>query len=1063
MKPMTPSKSKTRQEPKTKLPVLTGRMLLARAAIAAASVLSLKRLSLDEIIGEDIARILSCGYRLGLGLVALSPLALVGQVALAGQAADSVSIVHRGFGDLRRGALGDSGANLYVSARGRIQTIHRWDLNRDGELDLFFTQDHNQDYAPDAMIYWGGAGGHESLSLELPELRTSYSLYKHADQARLRMTWLPALGGGRCQVADLNGDGYPDIVFGNTMHNYRQDMPAYVYWGSPQGFRENDRTVLPGYTVTGVAIGDLNEDGLPDIVLANAGFERGMEERFGKMSNYLESYIYWGDTSGFPRAQIFDVARRTALPTVCAADVAIGDFNGDRHLDIAFANNHREERSIYIYWGDGTGNFAESKRQVLRYADQGTPATKGEIEIKTLLAADLNNDGIADLVAAGNRNAMIFNGSRGGLVGDRAKDLPAANCLGLEAADLNGDGQVDLILANAGEPDQEPPASTIYWGAGKGFSSDRRTDLPTLGAKTVKAADLNKDGSTDLLFGNENDMKRAQSQIFWGGANGFSGNRRKELQSFGVVGAGIADFNRDGNPDIVLVNRLHGDPGIIPSAIYWGNQDHSYSSASVSLLKPGGEMMFSIADLDDDDFPDIVMMHGGKPYIWWGSPSGYSADNRTAVPLKSQQTAAGGNVIYFNVADLDADGHLDIVCGIMGDVTIASGTLSASERRMARAVIVYGNDQRFKDARLSGDLQLSGYMGSQSLAIADLNKDGYLELIFPMSDIDLSEIWWGGANGYDARNVTKIEANGAPCAVAADLDGDGWLDLVFTSSSGKRKEGQPVRGSLGVLGRTQNTETYVYWGSAEGFKKRNELESFVTLDATVGDFNRDGNLDIALTNYKSDTTRDLPAIIYWGDGARGFSNTRRTFLDASSSSAIDALDLNRDGWLDLVISNHQKNFSHASGTYIYWGGEKGYSIANRTTIPTIGVHLDAMVDAGNVYDRKYEWDYVSPAVECSEDAVFGRLQWKAATELGTAVKFQVRSAAAKQDLAKARWSGPKGEDSFYQESGADLAAGVKREHRWLQYRAVLSSPDGGNSPILTEVEVVCLAEGRHEI
>ncbi len=160
------------------------------------------------------------------------------------------------------------------------------------------------------------------------------------------------------------------------------------------------------------------------------------------------------------------------------------------------------------------------------------------------------------------------------------------------------------------------------------------------------------------------------------------------------------------------------------------------------------------------------------------------------------------------------------------------------------------------------------------------------------------------------------------------------------------------------------------------------------------------------------------------------------------------------GWLDLIITNHQKNFSHLSGTNIYWGGEKGYSIANRTHIPTIGSHLGKMVDAGNAYTRKYEWDYYSTPLEAVQDMRFTQLRWKAETELGTGVKFQVRSAASQMDLATAKWSGPEGASSYYTASGAKLA-GVESKHCWLQYRAVLTSPDGANSPMLTEVEIVC--------
>ena len=72
------------------------------------------------------------------------------------EANDSLWIRHTGSASLQTGQPGNSGANLYVSSKGRIQTINRWDLNLDGELDLVFTQDHNSVYTPDTLIYWGG-------------------------------------------------------------------------------------------------------------------------------------------------------------------------------------------------------------------------------------------------------------------------------------------------------------------------------------------------------------------------------------------------------------------------------------------------------------------------------------------------------------------------------------------------------------------------------------------------------------------------------------------------------------------------------------------------------------------------------------------------------------------------------------------------------------------------------------------------------------------------------------------------------------------------------------------
>ena len=169
---------------------------------------------------------------------------------------------------------------------------------------------------------------------------------------------------------------------------------------------------------------------------------------------------------------------------------------------------------------------------------------------------------------------------------------------------------------------------------------------------------------------------------------------------------------------------------------------------------------------------------------------------------------------------------------------------------------------------------------------------------------------------------------------------------------------------------------------------------------------------------------------------------------------MDSLDLNRDGWIDLLVTNHQKRFDHsAAGTNLFWGGPDGISLQAVHNIPTIGVHLDAMVDAGHVYHRKYEWDYVSAPIQIPVGSRCNRLHWKAITALNTRIKFQIRGGADRETMLEAGWEGRSGADSFYLDPGSQLKVG--REHRWLQYRALLTSPDGGNPPVLTEVALEC--------
>ena len=934
----------------------------------------------------------------------------------------TIQIRHHGFKAFAQGILGDSGTNLYISRKGRLQTINRLDLNLDGELDLVFTQDHNSVYNPDSLIYWGQKQGFRSLLPDLWELRAPFSILKYLEKVSSQTTRLPSMGGGRGLIADLNRDGFLDIVFTNFMHNYRPDQDVYIYWGGPSGFSPENRTELPAYQATGIATGDLNQDGFSDLVVANRGDELG--ETLG-LRFHLESYIYFGSVTGF------QPERRTRIPSISAQDVAIGDFNHDQMLDLAFANYNSEVQNCFIYWGNGTGKFTEERRQILKSSDL---LLNGEIKkgkrlpdgITTLLAVDLNDDGIHDLVTAGTEKSIIFFGSSQGLLTQNPIQLPADSCQGLAASDLNGDGRIDLVFANRGSSSKPSNKSDIFWGSVHGFSKEDRTRLPTLAATTVQTADLNLDGFPDLLFGNSRDEHSSDvsSYIYWGTSRGFSVHNRSKLLGFGVAGSGVSDLDGNGWPDVLLVNHVSQNNKGLPTAIFWGTSQHQYGDSALTLLEPGGIMGHSIADLDDDSLPDLLLVHRDGPAIWWGTSQGYSPDQRTY--LKVRQPSSN------NIADLNQDGFLDV---------IFTGAGQDGQTKTSSVTIVWGNGSRFKTPRTT---QWELYdKNIEASAIADLNKDGHLDLIFPLSYVDQSQIFWGSSEGYRQENHMLIEAHGAAHAVPVDLDRDGWLDLLFTSSASLRHP-------------DMDGPALIYWGSPNGLTSTNPtlLEGFTSLDASVADFNQDGHLDIILTNYKSVKTREIPAFLYWGDGTRKYSTNRRTLLKAASSSAVSSLDLNRDGWVDLVVSNHQTFFDHAAGSNIYWGSKQGFNSSRRSHLPTVGVHLDAMVDAGNVYTRDLQWDYVSSDVQAPDGTRFKRLLWSGQTPLGTGLKLQIRSAYERKDLEVSQWTGPRGPDSFYLKMRSSLDE-IPKEHSWLQYRIILTSPDGGNSPVLTEVVLEC--------
>lgn len=274
--------------------------------------------------------------------------ALAGSIGLLGTgflipATDNAgSIRQEGFADFTKGQLGNSGANIYVSQKGRVEVINKWDLNGDGYPDLLMSNDHDVFEGVDALIYWGGPDGYQSLLpdlwKEMPLAQVLFDLMDHPPA----VTRLPAFGGGKSAIADLDRDGYPDVIFCNYIHYYPGLRTAYIYWGGPNGYSITHRTELPTNWAAGVAAADLNGDGYPDLVFANEGTEQGLEDISPPTSK--DSYIYWGSATGF------SVERRSSLATKAAIDVTVADLNKDGFPDIAFINNSKEAQDVQIFW-----------------------------------------------------------------------------------------------------------------------------------------------------------------------------------------------------------------------------------------------------------------------------------------------------------------------------------------------------------------------------------------------------------------------------------------------------------------------------------------------------------------------------------------------------------------------------------------------------------------------------------------------------------------------------------------------------------------------------------------
>lgn len=233
-------------------------------------------------------------------------------------------------------------------------------------------------------------------------------------------------------VQDLNGDGKPDIVTGNYGGNTVSIFQNLSSLGSISFGPSVD--FAAGSTPMMLAIGDLDGDGNPDIVVPNQG-------------DYTISVFRNLGTGGTITTNSF--ASRVILPAAAGLEsVTIGDVDGDGKLDIAVANWGGQSISIIRNLTSGSGITSNSFAPHVDFPLGGNG--------HRVVLGDLSGDGKPDLAAVSEQNSLLslfHNLSTPGTftTGSLASRLDFAtgyNASGLAIGDLNGDGKPDIVFGN---------------------------------------------------------------------------------------------------------------------------------------------------------------------------------------------------------------------------------------------------------------------------------------------------------------------------------------------------------------------------------------------------------------------------------------------------------------------------------------------------------------------------------------------------------------------------------------------------------------------------------------
>ncbi|MFP5207850.1 MAG: beta strand repeat-containing protein [Acidobacteriota bacterium] len=733
-------------------------------------------------------------------------------------------------------------------------------------------------------------------------------------------------------IADLNGDGFPDIIVANysVVNGVAVPQPLTVLLGKGDGTFVAAPASLSVFAPMAIAVADLNSDGIPDLVVSN-------------VNNTITILLGKGDGT-FTQAANSPITVGTN-----PFGVAIGDFNGDGIPDIATANF--ADATVTILLGNGDGTFTQTPNSPLKVGNgPANPAV-----------ADFNGDGIPDIAVADvDDNAVTILLGKGDGTFIPATGSPVkvgTSPTPVVAADFNGDGHIDLAVANYGDS-----TVTILLGNGDGtFAQSSSSPLNTgTYPYSAVAGDFNADGIPDLVCANQG----GTVTILLGKGDGTFTPASNSPVAVGNLPYSVAtaDLNGDGTSDLAVANNISNSVSIVLSMI------SQSAIASTTGIAPSGSGTHNVLASYQGSGSFSASASGTTPLIvppalatttttlalTSGNGPATAVPQGTVVTLTATVTAAGAPVTSGQVNFCDASAKSCTDVHLLGTTALNSSgeailklrpgvgthsydavfvkTESGTQNDAASispAAALTVNSTAVPPYPTTTTIVESGSVGNYSLngwVTGYPSTWGGGSLTGNVSFIDTSE---GNSVLVTAPLLTSspgidflssqlpVPTGGAPNSiVTGDFNGDGIADIaVVNDNSNAQDTGNTI---TIFLGKGDGTFTQVQKSAAVGS---------IPFMAAVGDFNEDGISDLAVVNQYDDT---ISILLGNGDG---------TFTEASGSPIVVGLsptfiavgDFNGDGIPDLAVSNTSSN-----SVSILLGKGNGEFIPARNSPVTVG-------------------------------------------------------------------------------------------------------------------------------
>ncbi|HMJ21488.1 MAG TPA: CRTAC1 family protein [Terriglobales bacterium] len=358
--------------------------------------------------------------------------------------------------------------------------------------------------------------------------------------------------------------------------------------------------------------------------------------------------------------------------------------------------------------------------------------------------------------------------------------------------------------------------------------------------------------------------------------SGSPANKRFLLEEMGC-GVALFDYDNDGWLDIFLVNGTSLDPTLRDqnptSYLFHNNRDGTFTDVTekARLTRSGWGQGCCVGDYDNDGFEDLFVTYWGRNVLYHNNGDGTFTDVSAPAGVAGSGSGWGAGCCFL---DYDRDGHLDLFVANYVNFDPAHAP------KPGEAAYCNYNDIPVPCGPL-------GFAGGTNILYRNRGNGTFADV---SEESGIARPRGPSAMVFVSRNWQPTGSYGMGAA-AADFDNDGWPDIYVACDS-----------APSLLYRNNHDRTFREIAVPAGCALDENGVALSGMGVAVADFDADGWLDIARTNFSEQVTS-----LYrnYGNGA---------FEDASIKAGLGVnrkylgfgvgfFDFDNDGWKDLFLAN----------------------------------------------------------------------------------------------------------------------------------------------------------------